>query len=127
LGDDLVDKARSRVGEEALVTERAEGARRIRIAALLLIAGMAAGPVGSHVGLWQQLLVPDRVIRFFAWAPASVFLLETAAAFTRGRGPEWWLYGPVSLVLGLLALVVARRGGAGPRRFHRPHRTLPTH
>ena len=151
------------------MTPRAEGAtRRVRVAALLLIAGLAAGPVGTHVywmlggtwglglegtysatgvrvvaavvvlllvaavlvvlarvGLWQQEIVSDRVIRFFAWALAGVFLLETLAAFTWGKGSEWWLYGPVSLVLGLLALIVAGSGGA--RRIHRPHRTLPSH
>ena len=68
----------------------------------------------------------DRVIRFFAWALAAVFLLETVAAFTWSKGEsEWWLYGPVSLALGLLALVVAGSGGAW--RIHRPHRTLPSH
>lgn len=149
---------------------RAEVAtRRVRVAALLLIAGLAAGPVGTHVywmlggtwglgsegtssatgvrvvaalvvlllvaavlvvlarvGLWQQEIVSDRVIRFFAWALAAVFVLETVAAFTWSRGEsEWWLYGPVSLVLGLLALVVAGSGGAW--RIHGPHRTLPSH
>ena len=137
---------------------KAEGtASRIRVAALLLIAGLAAGPVGTHVywmlggtwglhtaacatmattgirvvaavvvvllvaamlvvlarvGLWQQAFVSDRVIRFFAWALAGVFLFETLAAFTWSRGSdEWWLYGPVSLVIGVLALVVAGSGG----------------
>jgi hypothetical protein len=152
------------------MTPRAEGAtRRVRVAALLLIAGLAAGPLATHVywmlggtwglggegnysatgvrvvgavvalllvaavlvvlarvELWQQAIVSDRVIRFFAWALAAVFLLETVAAFTWSRGDsEWWLYGPVSLVLGLLALVVAGSGGAW--RIHRPHRTLPSH
>jgi hypothetical protein len=137
--------------------------RRVRAAALLLILGLLAGPVGTHlywalggtwglhsstsmgirvvaavvivllvaavlvvlarVGLWQQAFVPDRMIRLFAWALAAVFLGETVAAFTWGRGPEWWLYGPVSLVIGALALVVAGSGGAWPR-FKRPHRTL---
>jgi uncharacterized protein DUF3995 len=149
------------------------GARRVRVAALLLILGLLAGPVSTHVywmlggtwglhrsvgghieqstttgirvvaavvlvllvaavsvvlarvGLWQQALVSDRMIRFFAWALAAVFLGETLAAFTWGRAPEWWLYGPVSLVIGALALVVAGSGGAWPR-FHRPHRTLPS-
>lgn len=157
------------------VAERMQGAaKRVRVAALLLIAGLAAGPVGTHaywmlggtwglhrtvvgdriveegttstgtrvvaavvvvllvaavlvvlarVGLWQQALLPDRVIRLFAWALAAVFLIETVAAFTWGRGEEWWMYGPVSLLIGLLALVVAGSGGAWPR-FHRPHRTL---
>jgi hypothetical protein len=151
------------------MAQTAEGAtRRVRVAAFLLIAGLAAGPVGTHVywmlggtwglglegtysatgvrvvaavvvlllvaavlvvlarvGLWQQAFVSDHVIRFFAWALAAVFLLETLAAFTWGKGSEWWLYGPVSLVLGLLALVVAGSGGAW--RIHRPHRTLPSH
>ena len=152
------------------MTPRVEVAtRRVRVAALLLIAGLAAGPVATHVywmlggtwglglegtyaatgvrvvaavvvlllvaavlvvlarvGLWQQAIVSDRVIRFFAWALAVVFLGETLAAFTWSRAEsEWWLYGPVSLVLGLLALVVAGSGGAW--RIHRPHRTLPSH
>jgi uncharacterized protein DUF3995 len=149
------------------------GARRDRVAGLLLILGLLAGPVSTHVywllggtwglhrsvggrieqstttgirvvaavvlvllvaavsvvlarvGLWQQALVSDRMIRFFAWALAAVFLGETLAAFSWGRAPEWWLYGPVSLVIGALALVVAGSGGAWPR-FHRPHRTLPS-
>ena len=153
------------------MTERSGGAaRRVRTAALLLIAGLVAGPVGTHVywmlggtwglhtpsgaredvattgvrvvaavvvvllvaavlvvlarvGWWQQAFVPDRVIRVLVWALAAVFVLETVASFTWGRGPEWWLYGPVSLVIALLALVVARSGGARPRP-HRPHRTL---
>jgi uncharacterized protein DUF3995 len=153
---------------------RAEGASgRVRVAALLLIAGLVAGPVSTHVywllggtwglytdgvrdevattgirvvaavvvvllvaavlvvlarvGLWQQPFVPERVIRFFAWALAAIFLLETLAAFTWSRGEElWWLYGPVSLVIAVLALAVAGSDGAW-LRLHRPHRTLPLH
>lgn len=146
--------------------------RRVRGVALLLIAGLVAGPLGTHVywmfggtwglytdgvrdevattgtrivaavvvvllvaavlvvlarvGLWQQGFVSARVIRLFAWALAAVFLLETLGSFTWGRAPEWWMYGPVSLVLGVLALVVARSGGAWPH-VHRPHRTITSH
>ena len=67
-----------------------------------------------------------RMIRFFAWALAAIFLVETLASFTWSREYEWWMYGPVSLVIAVLALVVAGSGG-GWRRFHRPHRTLPSH
>ena len=156
------------------MTPRAEGAAtRVRVAALLLIAALAAGPVSTHVywmlggtwglytrgvrdevattatrvvagvvvvllvaavlvvlarvGWWRQTLVSDRVIRFFAWALAAVFVVETLAAFTWSRGEElWWLYGPVSLVIAVLALVVAGSGGARPR-LHRPQRSLPLH
>lgn len=142
------------------------GVRRARIAALLLIAGLVAGPVSTHVywmlggtwglhqststgirvvaatvvvlllaavlivlarvGLWRQAFLSDRLVRFFAWALAAVFLLETLAAFTWSRGePEWWLYGPVSLVLAALALFVAGSGDAW--RSNGPHRTLRTH
>jgi uncharacterized protein DUF3995 len=146
--------------------------RRVSSAALLLILGLFAGPVSTHVywmlggtwglytdgvrdevattgtrivaavvivllvaavlvilariGFWRQAFVSDRLIRFFAWALAAVFLLETLAAFTWSRGPEWWLYGPVSLVIGALALVVAGSGGAWPR-LRRPRRILPSH
>ena len=145
--------------------------RRVRVAALLLIAGLAAGPLSTHaywllggtwglytngvrdevattgtrvvaavvivlliaavlvvlarVGWWQQALVSERMIRFFAWALAAVFLLETVASFTSSREHEWWMYGPVSLVIAVLAVVVAGSGGAWPRS-HRPHRILPS-
>ena len=147
--------------------------RRVRAAALLLIVGLVAGPVSTHVywmlggtwglyglsgsrdevattgvrivaavvvlllvaavlvvlarvGLWQQTLASDRLIRLFAWALAGIFLLEALAAFTWSRDHEWWMYGPVSLVIALLALVVAGSGSAWPP-FHRPHRTLASH
>jgi hypothetical protein len=98
---------------------------RVVAAAVIVLLVAAVLVVLARVGLWQQALVSDRVIRFFAWALAAVFLLEMLAAFTWGRGPEWWLYGPVSLVIGLLALVVAGSGGAW-RGFHLPRRALPT-
>ncbi|MGZ4353856.1 MAG: DUF3995 domain-containing protein, partial [Gaiellaceae bacterium] len=152
---------------------KAEGAAgRVRVAALLLIAGLAAGPGSTHVywllggtwglytngvredvattgvrilaavvivllvaavllvlaraGLWQQAFLSDRMIRLFAWALAAVFLLETLASFTWSRDEwGWWMYGPVSLVIALLALVVAGSGGAW--RIHRPHRAVPSH
>ena len=147
------------------------GVSRVRVAALLLIAGLMAGPLGTHVywmlggtwglytggvrdevastgtrvvaavvvlllvaavlvvlarvGWWQQTLVSDRIIRFFAWALAAVFLLETLAAFTWSRADHaWWMYGPVSLVIAVLAFVVAGSGGAWPR-VHRPRRITP--
>jgi hypothetical protein len=156
------------------MTPTAEGvSRRFRVAGLLLIAGLAAGPISTHiywmlggtwglytrgvrdevattgtrvvaavvvlllvaavlvvlarVGLWQQAFVSARMIRFFAWVLAAIFLLETLAGFTWNWGEELsWLYGPVSLVIALLALVVAGSGRARPR-LHRPHRTLPLH
>jgi hypothetical protein len=161
-------------GASQALSARAEGvSRRVRVVALLLIAGLVAGPVSTHVywmlggtwglytdgvrdevattgtrvvaavvvallvaavlvvlarvGMWRQAFVSDRMIRFFAWALAAVFLLETLAAFTWSRGEELlWLYGPVSLVIAALALVVAGSGGARPR-LHRPHRALPLH
>jgi cytochrome bd-type quinol oxidase subunit 2 len=143
--------------------------RRIRVAALLLIASLTAGPVATHVywllggtwglydrsgarehvastgvrivaavvvlllmaailvviaqaGFWRPAFVSERVIQLFAWILAAVFLLETLAAFTWSRGHEWWMYGPVSLVIGALALAVAASGGAWPRS----HRWLPS-
>ena len=68
------------------------------VVVVLLVAAVLV--VLARVGLWQQAIVSDRVIRFFAWALAAVFLLETVASFTWSRGEElWWMYGPVSLVI----------------------------
>jgi hypothetical protein len=154
------------------VTSKAEAlSSHIRVAALLLIAVLVAGPVSTHVywmlggtrglytdgvrdevattgvrvvaavvvvllvaavlvvlariGLWRQAFVSDRVIWVLAWALAAIFLLETLAAFTWSRAEElWWLYGPVSLVLAVLALVVAGSSGAWRPRLHRPHRAM---
>src|SRR6186997_484172 len=150
-------------GRRCSMAERRDASSRVRVAALALVAGLAAGPLGTHVywmlggtwglhqstsigirvvaaavvvllvvavlvvlarvGFWQQAFVSERLIRLFAWALAGAFLLETLAAFTWSRGePEWWLYGPVSLVIAALAVVVAGSGGAW--HIHRPRRTL---
>ena len=128
--------------------------RRVRVAALLLIAALAAGPLSTHVywmlggtwglytngvhddtastgtrvvaavvvvllvsallvvlarvGWWQQRFVSEQMVSVFAWALAAVFLLEALAAFTWSRGePLWGMYGPASVLIALLALVVA--------------------
>ena len=99
---------------------------RVVAAVVVLLLVVAVLVVLARVGLWRQAFVSDRWIRLFAWALAAVFLLETVAAFTWSRGePQWWLYGPVSLAIAGLALVVAGSGTTRPR-LHRPHRTLPT-
>jgi hypothetical protein len=99
---------------------------RVVAAVVIVLLVAAVLVVLARVGLWQQALVPDRVVRFFAWALAVVFLLEALAAFTWSREHEWWMYGPVSLVISVLALVVAGSGGAWPR-LHRPHRRVFSH
>ena len=149
------------------MTPKARGATsRVRVAALLLIAGLAAGPASTHVywllggtwglytngvhdevattgtrivaavvivlliaavlvilarvGWWQRGFVSERMIRLLAWVLAAIFVLETLAAFTWSRDEwGWWMYGPVSLVIAVLALVVAGSGEASPR-LHRP-------
>jgi hypothetical protein len=100
----------------------------IRVVAAVVVVLLVAAVlvVLARVELWQQAFVSDRLIGVFAWALAGVFLLEALASLTWSRGEhEWWLYGPVALVIGLLALVVAGSGGAW--RFHRPRRTQTSH
>lgn len=139
----------------------------VRLAALLLIAALAAGPLSTHiywmlggtwglyingvredvastgtrvvaavvvvllvaavlvvlarVGLWKQRWAPDLVVRLFAWGLAAFFLLETLAAFTWSRDEwGWQMYGPVSLLIAVLALIVAGSDGSRPH-LHRRH------
>jgi hypothetical protein len=97
---------------------------RVVAAVVVLLLVAAVFVVLARVGFWQQAFVSDRMIRLFTWALAAIFLVETLAAFSWSRGEYgWWLYGPTSLVIAVLALVVAGSGGAWPR-LHRPHRTL---
>jgi hypothetical protein len=107
--------------------EVASTGTRVVAAVVILLLVAAVLVVLARVGLWQQTFVSDRMIRLSASALAGVFLLETLAAFTWSRGTygSWWLYGPVSLVIAALALVVAGSDGAWPR-LHRPHLTLPS-
>jgi hypothetical protein len=94
------------------------------VVVLLLVAAVLV--VLARVGVWQQALVSAWMIGLFAWVLAAIFLFETLAAFTWSREHEWWMYAPVSLVIAVLALVVAGSGSAWPR-FHRPHGRLPAH
>lgn len=98
---------------------------RVVAAVVLLLLVAAVLVVLARVGLWQQAFVSERMIRLFTWALAAVFLVEMLSAFIWSREQEWWLYGPVSLVIALLALVVAGSGGA--LRVQRPRRTLLSH
>ena len=112
--------------------EGAEASTGIRVvsAIVVLLLVLAVLVILARVGWWQQAFVSERAIRILAWVLPLFFLCETIAAFGRGafslgEADHWELYGPVSLVLALLALVVARSGSAWPR-LHRPHRTLPS-
>jgi hypothetical protein len=100
----------------------------IRIVAAVVIVLLIAAVlvVLARVGWWQQGFVSERMIQLLAWVLALIFVLETLAAFTWSRDEwGWWMYGPVSLVIALLALVVAGSGGASPR-LHRPRGILPS-
>ena len=112
-----------RVGDRVVEEGATSTGTRIVAAVVVVLLVAAVLVVLARVGLWQQALVPSRMIRFFAWALAAVFVLETVAAFTWSREPEWWMYGPVSLVIGVLALAVAGSGRGWPRS----HGSLPTH
>jgi hypothetical protein len=115
-------------GRSGARDEVASTGTRVVAAFVLLLLAAAVLVVLARVGLWQQALVPDRMIRVFTWALAAIFLLETVASFTWSREHEWWMYGPVSLVIALLALVVAGSDGAWPiRRATRPQGPAPSH
>jgi hypothetical protein len=98
---------------------------RVVAAVVFVLLVAAALVVIAHVGYWQQAFMPDRLIRVLAWALAAFFLGHALVSFARNEY-EWWLYGPVGLVIGLLALVVAGSRGAWPQ-LHRRYRTLPPH
>jgi hypothetical protein len=113
--------------------EGAEASRGIRVVSAIVVLLVVLGVlvILARVGLWQQAFVSERAIRILAWVLPVFFLGEALAAFGRralslGGTDHWELYGPVSLVLGLLALVVAGSDSTW-RRLHRPHRTLPSH
>jgi hypothetical protein len=92
------------------------GIRVVAAIVVLLVAG-AVLVVLARVGSWQQTVVSDRVIRILAWALAAFFLVHALVSFAQmGHASEWWLYTPGGLVIGLLALVVARSGGRWQRQ-----------
>ena len=97
-------------------TYSATGVRVVAaVVVLLLVAAVLV--VLARVGLWQQEIVSDRVIRFFAWALAGVFLLETLAAFTWSKGVR-----VVAVRAGLARARTAGadRGGLGRSPAHPP-------
>lgn len=113
--------------------EGADASTGIRVVSAIVVAlvVLAVLVILARVGWWQQEFVSERAIRILAWVLPVFFLGEALAAFGRkafslGEIDHWELYGPVSLVLGLLALVVAGSGSAWPR-LHRPHWTLSSH
>ena len=114
-------------GTWGLHQESTLGIRVVGAIVLLLVLG-AMLVVFARVGLWQQTLASDRVIRVLAWAVAGVFLLEAVAGFTYSRGTyEWWLYASVSLVLGLLGVVVARSGAVREETQRPPPQAVSSH
>ena len=98
---------------------------RVVAAVVIVLLVAAVLVVLARVGLWRQAFVSERMIRLFAWALAAVFLLETAGGLHLEQGGMgwWWMYGPVSLVIAVLALVVAGSSGAWPRS----HRSSASH
>jgi len=112
-------------GTWGLHADSTTGIRVVATVVVLLIVA-AVLVVLARVGLWQQTLVSDRVLRILAWGLAGFFLLHALVSFAEGWAGtlhEWWLYGPGGLMIGLLALIVAGSGGAW-RHLHRPHWTL---
>jgi hypothetical protein len=113
--------------------EGADATTGIRVVSAIVIVLVVVGVlvILARAGLWQQAFVSERAMRIMAWVLPVFFLGEALAAFGRrafslGGTDHWELYGPVSLMLGLLALVVAGSGSAWSR-LPRPHRTLPSH
>ena len=102
-----------------------ESTASIRVVAAVVVLGLVAAVlvVLARVGFWQQTIVSDRLIRILAWALAAFFLGHALVSFAEGWAGtvyDWWLYGPVGLVLGLLGLVVARSGAVRRQTVRRP-------
>ena len=95
------------------------------VVVVLLIAAVLV--VLARVGLWRQALVLEpRDSVACLGAGRSLPARDSGGLHLECGEYEWWLYGPVSLVIAVLALVVAGSGGNWPR-FHRPQRTLLSH
>ena len=114
---------RTVVGDRVVEEGATSTGTRIVAAVVVVLLAAAVLVVLARVGLWHQALVPTWMIQSFVWALAAVFLLETLAAFSWSREHEWWMYGPVSLLIAVLALAVAGSGRGQPRS----HRSLHSH
>lgn len=90
---------------------------RLVAALVLLLLAAAALVVLAHVGAWRQAVLSNRAVRVLVWILAGVFLLEALASFTWSRDHEWWLYGPVSLLIAALAAAVALSPPSLPLRL----------
>ena len=109
-----------------------ESTAGIRVVAAVVVLGLVGAVlvVLARVGFWQQTFVSERVIRILSWGLAVFFLVHGLVSFAEGWAgiaDEWWLYGPVDLVLGLLALVVARSGAVREETQRPPPQALPSH
>jgi hypothetical protein len=95
----------------------------VRVVAAVVVVLLVAAVllVLARVGLWKQRWLPDRIVRLFAWGLAAFFLLEALAAFTWSRDEwGWQMYGPVSLLIAVLALVVAGSDRSRPHLHRHP-------
>ena len=105
------------LGGESTVGIQVVGA----VVALGLVTGVMV--VLARVGFWQQTLASDRQIRILTWALAAFFVGHGLMSFAEGWAgvlEEWWLYGPSGLVIGLLALFVARSDAERKQMVRRP-------
>ena len=93
----------------ALGRQEVDASSNLRIAAGAVANALLIAAVGvlGRVGLWGDFL-PWLLFSWGTWALATALFLAALVNFTARTWTERLVFAPIALVLGMLALVVAR-------------------